>query len=186
MWPVDLFVCFSDKRFSALGFGARIPPNYEVNICLSFHKQYLSNFSHMRLFEALQCTSSRCLQTPFISHLRLESILEFLVFKYHSKTTVFQSHGCKNSWLWKWTNTFINCKKSPQEDVCKYSCRKHTYTHTHVQATHKTTMFRVRLQTLDPDRRVFVTVHINEDQPFAVAPKRFNLSPVCRFLMTLP
>uniref|UniRef100_G3PT78 Copine VII n=1 Tax=Gasterosteus aculeatus aculeatus TaxID=481459 RepID=G3PT78_GASAC len=25
----------SDKRFSALGFGARIPPNYEVSICIS-------------------------------------------------------------------------------------------------------------------------------------------------------
>lgn len=24
-------LCFSDKRFSALGFGARIPPNYEVS-----------------------------------------------------------------------------------------------------------------------------------------------------------
>lgn len=29
----DLFAYFfSDKRFSALGFGARIPPNYEVSI----------------------------------------------------------------------------------------------------------------------------------------------------------
>ena len=28
----DSFACrFSDKRFSALGFGARIPPNYEVS-----------------------------------------------------------------------------------------------------------------------------------------------------------
>lgn len=35
LWT-DLIVrfafCFSDKRFSALGFGARIPPNYEVGV----------------------------------------------------------------------------------------------------------------------------------------------------------
>lgn len=51
-------VVFSDKRFSALGFGARIPPNYEVS-CKSVHfsvrgnrPRSLSNIS----YPSLLCT----------------------------------------------------------------------------------------------------------------------------------
>lgn len=62
---VNVAYHFSDKRFSALGFGARIPPNYEVSLsvcsvsllCLFFaREQYEHYYAYLYIHVAFSIT----------------------------------------------------------------------------------------------------------------------------------